>query len=381
MAFLTGPRQVGKTTLARNLADVVLNWDVPSDRRIIAAGANELAAHLRLDRAMPRRQVVALDEVHKFPRWRNLLKGFFDAYHDRAAVIVTGSARFELARRGGDSLMGRYFVYRVHPFSVAEIASPDPPDERTICRPPRLIRREDLDALWRHGGFPEPFVRRTDGFSRRWRRLRAEQLVRGEIRDLTAIHQLDQVEMLARILAERSGRPLAFSTLAGEVGVSVDTIRRWIATFRVLYLGFVVRPWYRNIARALRKEPRWYLADWSGIEDEGARFETMVAAHLLKAVEGWTDLGWGDFELRYLRDKDKREVDFLLVRDGRPWCLVESKLSDERPSPALSYYQATLRAPHAVQVVWNLEPVEVDAFGRLGEPVTVPAGTFLSQLL
>jgi hypothetical protein len=198
---------------------------------------------------------------------------------------------------------------------------------------------------------------------------------------MTRVQEIDQLDSLLRLLEERSGSQLNLSSLAGEVRVSVDTVRRWMVTLQSFFAGFPVRPWYRNVARSLRKEPKWYLRDWSGIEEEGARFETFVACHLLKAVEGWSDLGWGDFELRYLRDKEKREVDFVVVRDRKPWFLVEAKVADERSHSALSYYQAMTGAPHAFQVVLRGEETIADAFGRRRGPVTVSARTLLSQLI
>jgi predicted AAA+ superfamily ATPase len=206
-------------------------------------------------------------------------------------------------------------------------------------------------------------------------------MLRGDVRDLTRIQELGQIEHLGRLLAERSGRALVLSNVAGDVQVSVDTARRWVAALCGLHWGFLVRPWWRNVTKALRKEPKWYLRDWSACEDVGARAETFVACHLLKAVEGWHDLGLGRFELRYLRDKHKREVDLLIVRDRQPWVLVEVKQSERTLSPALAHFQRQTGAPHAFQVVLDLPYVDADCFARAGAPVVVPARTLLSQLL
>jgi len=160
----------------------------------------------------------------------------------------------------------------------------------------------------------------------------------------------------------------------------VDTVKRWVDLLARLHYGFVIRPWFANVANALRKEPKWFLRDWSGVAEDGARAETLVACHLLKAVEGWTDLGFGNFELRYLRDKQKREVDFLVVKDRKPWFPVEVKQSDTGLSSALAHFQAQTKATHAFQVVLSLKFEDADCF-RLHRPVVVPARTFLSQLL
>lgn len=200
------------------------------------------------------------------------------------------------------------------------------------------------------------------------------------MRDLTQLQDLGAMETLALILAEHSSQQLVYSNLSREIGVAVDTVRRWVDLLARLHYGFLVRPWFTNVAKALRKEPKWFLRDWSGIDDVGARAETLVACHLLKAVEGWTDLGLGQFELRYLRDKMKREVDFVVVRDRKPWFLVEVKKSDNKLSDALGYFQAQTKARHAFQVVLEQPFLNADCFAR-AEPTVVPARTLLSQLL
>ena len=381
MAFVAGPRQVGKTTTCRRHADEVLNWDNADDRAVILAGPAATAQRLALERLRSRPPVTLIDEIHKFGRWKAFLKGFFDSYGERSRLIVTGSSRLDIYRRGGDSLMGRYLLYRMHPFTVGEIVDQRLPDEERIVRAPRRIADGEWMALWEHGGFPEPFTKRDRRFTRRWAALRRQQLVREDIRDLTHIHELSQIEALVRYLESHSGDQVIYSTLAGVVGVSVDTARRWVATLAGFYLGFTLQPWFTNVARSLRKEPKWFLRDWSLVADAGKRAETFVACHLLKAVEGWTDLGLGEFRLAYLRDKGKREVDFIVIRDGRPWFLVEVKQSDTQLQAALGHFQRQLGAPQAFQVVIDADYVAADCFARAGEPLVVPARTFLSQLL
>jgi predicted AAA+ superfamily ATPase len=378
MALVSGPRQVGKTTACRSLADAYLNWDNTDDRRQFLRGPAALAQALELDRLRARPCVAVFDELHKHAKWKTLLKGFFDTHGDRVRLLVTGSSRLDVFRRGGDSLMGRYLLYRMHPWSVAECVRTDLPTRE--IQPPAEVASDDWDALWEHGGFPEPFLRRENRFTRRWRSLRQEQLSREDLRDLAHIADLGTMETLMQLLAERSAQQLVYSNLAQEIQVAVDTVKRWIDLLCRMHYGFMVRPWFANITKALRKEPKWFLRDWCGLADDGARAETFVACHLLKAVEGWTDLGLGDFELRYLRDKQKREVDFLVVRDRKPWFLVEAKLADTGLSPALAYFQAQTKATHAFQVVTTLPYERADCFG-IHRPVVVPARTFLSQLL
>ena len=381
MAFVSGPRQVGKTTTCRIHGDTYINWDNIDDREAILAGPTKLIDQFQLDRLSRTLPVVIFDELHKYPRWKQFLKGFFDTYADQLRIMVTGSSRMDVYRRGGDSLMGRYFLYRMHPFSVAETLTQNLPDEKRIIRQPKKVGSTNFDALWNHGGYPEPFLKRDMRFSRRWQSLRLEQLVREDIRDLTQIQQLDQLELLVKLLAERSAHQLIYGSLASNVRVSIDTARRWIDVLVSLHLGFLIRPWFKNVSRSLRKEPKWFLRDWASIKDPGDKAETFVACHLLKAVEGWNDIGLGRFELGYLRDKEKHEVDFLVARDGTPWFLVEVKLHDESISPSLKYFQQQLAAPFAFQVVLDANYVDADCFARAGTPIIVPARTFLSQLL
>jgi len=378
MAFVSGPRQVGKTTACRAAADVYLSWDNADHRRVILRGPAAVAAEAGLDRLTAAPPVIVLDELHKYAKWKALLKGFFDTYGSRARVIVTGSSRLDVYRRGGDSLMGRYFLYRMHPWSVAELLRPAAPD--AVVQSPRRLPDPDWRALLDHGGFPEPFLKREPRFTRRWRALRQTQLTREDLREVAQIQALGALETLTHVLAERSGAQLVYASIANEIDVSIDTVRRWVDLLVRLHHGFLVRPWFKNVAKSLRKEPKWYLRDWAGIDDAGSRAETMVACHLLKAVEAWTDMGLGDFELRYLRDKLKREVDLVVIRDRKPWCLVEVKASDTALSPSLAYFQAQTRAPHALQVVLNLPFEPADCFA-VTVPVVVPARTFLSQLV
>ena len=211
--------------------------------------------------------------------------------------------------------------------------------------------------------------------------MRQQLLLREDIRDLTRIHELGQLGALVDLLLARSTQQVVYSNLGREVQVSVDTLRRWIDTLCGIHLGFLLRPWFKNVSSSLRKEPKWFLRDWSGVSDEGRRAETFIACHLLKAVEGWTDLGLGDFQLGYLRDKRKREVDFLIVRDGKPWVLIEAKKAEGQLSGALAHFQEQTKAPYALQVVLEADYVDADCFATRRGPLVVPARTFLSQLL
>lgn len=384
MLFLSGARQVGKTTIARSVAEsfptsLYLNWDNQTHRETILDGPEEIASQLGLDRLQTKPPLCTFDELHKYRHWRDFLKGFFDEFEGRARVMVTGSASLQTFRRGGDSLMGRYFPYTLHPVSVAETVSQRPAE--LIRREPAEIDPEQWDVLWRFGGFPEPFVRADQRFHNRWKRLRTEQLFREDLRDLTRIQELGQIEVLAELLRSQAGQLTSYTYLAQRVRVSVDTIRRWIAVLESLFYCFTIRPWHRNIARSLRKEPKYFLWDWSQVDDPGARAENLVANALLKAVHWWTESGQGDFGLHFVRDKEKREVDFLVTRDQNPWFLVEVKRSGKaRLSESLTRFQQQTQAPYAFQVAMDLDFVERDCF-EIDQPLIVPAKTFLAQLV
>lgn len=389
MAFVAGPRQVGKSTLLGCLlqdSDVLFNWDRPNDRRHILQGSDHLMEQCGLldlgDSGRKKR--IAFDEIHKFKRWKNLLKGFFDASEGQASILVTGSARLNVYKRGGDSLMGRYFLYRMHPLSVGELVPRSCAFE--MISSPHSISNEEFDALYRFGGFPEPFTRATERFFNRWIKLRMEQLFREDLRDLTRVQEIDQLITLSHILMSRAGQLSNYTKLASEVCVSVDTIRRWLTLLESVYFSFRVRPWFRNVAKSLRKQPKVYPWDWSPVQDEGARIESFVASHLLKAVHWWTDLGLGTFELFYIRDTNQREVDFLVVKNSEPWMLVEVKKSLKEPiSSSLKHFATQLAVPFAFQVVMEMDYVDADCFNTessgLGGVIRVPIKTWLSQLV
>ncbi len=248
-------------------------------------------------------------------------------------------------------------------------------------QPPVPIGQEDYDALLAFGGFPEPYLKRNKTFFNHWKRLRTEQLFREDVRDLSRIQEIGQVQFLAEILQEEASHALNYSVLAAKVKVSVPTLQRWIELLKNLYFCFTLQPWHKNLSRSLIKEPKIYLWNWALIEDKGARLENLTASHLLKAVQFWTDRGFGEYGLYYLRDKEKREVDFLVTKDRKPWFLVEAKASGDRGiSRWLYYYKEKLQVPHAFQIGFDLPYVNRDCF-KEKDPVIVPAKTLFSQLI
>lgn len=384
MGFISGSRQVGKTTTSleassENPLHYYFNWDNDDHRALIIEGPKAVARIAKLDQILPTLPILVFDEIHKYRNWKRFLKGFFDTYEKKCRILVTGSARLDIYKRGGDSLMGRYFLYRLHPLTIREIVDPQVPLDE--LQKPRKIDDADYEALLKFGGFPEPYLKRNTSFFNRWKRLRFEQLFREDLRDLSQVQEISQMQLLAEILQEEASHSLNYSVLAGKIKVSSPTLQRWIELLKNLYFCFTIQPWSKNLSRSLIKEPKIYLWNWALIEDKGARLENFVASHLYKAIQFWTDRGLGDFGLYYLRDKEKREVDFLVTKDRKPWFLVEAKSSVHQGiSSALYYYQEKLKVPHAFQIGFDLPFVDQDCF-QINEPVIVPARTFLSQLI
>ena len=379
MAFLCGPRQIGKTTICRSLTEIYLDWDNEDHRRLIIDGPAAVAEHCGLNSPMGNKVTITFDELHKYDQWKQFMKGFFDVYSDRANMLVSGSSKLDIYRHGGDSLMGRYFLYNMHPLSTAELANNPTQPPSNLIQPPAKLNYKDWQALLYHGGFPEPFVRRDTTFTHRWRKHRHYQLFKEDLPDVTDIEAIDKVEVLGKILLNKSGETLNFATLATSVAESENTCREWVETLSDLHYGFTIDPWVENVNYSMRREPKWYLCDWSSIKDPDKFAENLIACHLWKAAEEWTDLGLGDFSLHYVNDKDKRECDFLFSYDDTPWILVEAKANPSPMSPNLFHFQKILDVPYAFQVTVKAKYVEQDCFS-ITEPLEVPARTFLSQL-
>lgn len=378
MVFLAGPRQVGKTTSCRSFIrrHHYFNWDNDDDRQVIISGPAAVAEKIGAGET----RTIVFDELHKYTNWKNFLKGFYDTYaHDLFHVVVTGSSRLDLYRKGADSLMGRYFLYHMFPLSVAEVAHKGQTFEKIA--PPKNINDEDFAALQRFGGFPEPYLKRTPRFYNRWKRTRLKLLFREDLRDISRVHEVGQVELLAEFIRQQSGQLVNYASLSRKIRASQDSIRRWISVLESLYYCFIVRPWTKNISRSLLKDPKIYLSDWSLVDDPGARHENLVACHLLKAVSWWEDQGFGEYGLHFLRTKDKREVDFLITENNTPWFLVEVKSSKNRPlSKHLEYFKTRIGAKHAFQIMMDADFEDTSCFDY-SYPIRVSSRLFLSQLV
>jgi predicted AAA+ superfamily ATPase len=337
MTFLTGARQVGKTFLARQSGGAYFNWDTPETKSAYAKDKLFFRG---------RGKTVIFDEIHKRQDWKRLIKGYYDSTERRENFIVTGSGRFDRYQRGGDSLQGRYFSYRLWPLVVDELRGGKKPAlaRNWASWEPGQRRFNDEDLLLL-GGFPAPFLSGRKQYINRWNSQYLDRLVREDVRDFSMVKRLDQMELLARLLPNRVCSPLSYQGLAEDVEVSPVAIKSWLRVFETLYLGFLVKPYHRRINRAVKREPKWYFENWSMVEDNGGRFENYVAVQLSAACSSWSEQGMGQFELFYLRDQDRREVDFLITRELKPVVLIEAKSAETGFTPALKYYTRKLKVP------------------------------------
>jgi uncharacterized protein len=338
MVFLSGPRQVGKTYLSKQIlkefsSDQYYNWDRAEHRK------NITKVQWDKDSAL-----VVFDELHKYKTWKNWLKGIYDTESHPPYYLVTGSARLNVFRKGGDSLMGRYFHYRLHPFSVKE-----------------LVNFNDYDIgkafqhLWDRGGFPEPLFASSTYDVDRWRKERSERVLREDLLNMEFVKKINDLEYLIELLKDRVGSPISYRSISEDLSVSPPTVKNWIDLLEKLYVIFRVQPFSRSLARSIKKESKVYFYDYSDIQNEGARFENMIAAHLLKHVNYLEDTMGGAYKLLTLRDKEKREVDFVITEKSKPIQLIETKLSDSNLSKNLLYYSERFKNTESIQLVKNLD--------------------------
>lgn len=341
MVFLGGPRQVGKTTLALSLLEngsekhpAYFNWDDVAARKALLRG--ELP---------PGEPLVVLDEIHKYKLWRNLVKGFYDMNKSTKQFLVTGSAKLDHYRRGGDSLQGRYHYHRLHPFSLYELnTSPT---------------HEDLEHLLRFGGFPEPFLRADTRHWKRWQKERQARVVREDLVNLEQVKEIAQIDLLASILPDRVGSILSINNLREDLSVAFETADRWITILENLYYCFRIQPYGLPKLRAAKKEKKLYMWDWSLCEDTAARFENIVASNLLKYCHRQEDWEGDRMELTFVRDSQKREIDFVVLRNKKPLLAVECKSGEQSLSRNIAYFAARTNIPNFYQVHMGQRDYEV----------------------
>lgn len=347
MVFIGGPRQVGKTTLSKDIiaenfdSFQYYNWDNREDRQeIIKPGWPGQA------------KILIFDEIHKYRHWKSFIKGEYDKLKGKYKFLVTGSARLDVYRRGGDSMLGRYHYYRLHPFSLAEAC-----EKTNQIKPFENINIQSVNetdiflALDKFGGFPEPFIKQNARTLRRWHNERVDRLVREDIRDIATIRDISGMMLLCDMLPARAGSLLSINSLREDISVSHKTLTNWINIFESMYYCFRIYPHAGENFRSLKKEPKLFLWDWSEIQDEAAKFENLIASHLLKLVHFLKDYEGYRMDLKYLRNAEKKEVDFLVTCNNKPWFAVEAKLNKIAVSPNLLYFQSKLDIPFLFQVV------------------------------
>jgi len=359
MVFVAGPRQAGKTTLAKELihksgvsVDIwYMNWDAADDRERI------IQEHFPAGSGL-----LALDEIHKYSRWRQVVKGLYDKRSKDLQILVTGSAKLDHYRHGGDSLQGRYHFHRLHPLSLAEL---------------KTRSTSDLQHLLQYGGFPEPFLLGSEKETKRWSREYRSRLVREDLQDLERVKDLALIEHMALRLPDLVGSPLSINALREDLQVSHQTVARWIMILENLYMIFRIYPFGAPKIRAVKKEAKHYHLDWTVVKDSGARFENMTACHLLKWCHFIVDTEGRDFELRYFMDIDKREVDFVLTEDGQPIHFIECKKSFRGRNIALRYLKQRFPKAKATQIFLEKGVEYMDKDGILSQS----AASFLAALV
>lgn len=355
IVLLSGPRQSGKTTLSKHLSfkeTHYLNYDESGQRNTI------LKKHWPRDA-----DLVVFDELHKMPKWKSWLKGIYDTDGVRPRILVTGSARLDIFRKGSDSLAGRHFLYRMHPFSVAEMKGSESPDSI-------------LQGILERGGFPEPYLSKSDVDARRWRKSHLDVIVRQDLLDLEQVRNIVGVETLVELLATRVGSPISFRNLAQDLQVTAQTVQRWVLLLEKLFVIFIVRPYTKDLARSLLKEPKIYFYDTGRVSDNGgARLENAVACALHKRNHFLIDTQGLTCELYYLRDRERREVDFLTTVGNKPEYMVEVKTSDSQFSSHLRYFSERLEATQVVQLVHKFGKIERNKWGSVQN-----AASWLAQL-
>lgn len=354
MVFVGGPRQVGKTTLAKQFIrsdKQYLNWDKESDRLLILR--DKIDYQLKL---------IVLDEIHKYKKWRSLVKGYYDKYSPHLNFLVTGSARLDHFRKGGDSLHGRYHYLRLHPLSLME-----------LNKNPNI---SDLHNLLKFGGFPEPFLKQNKTHLQRWQAERVSRVVTQDLRDLENVKEISLIELLAQALVARVSSTLSIKSLHEDLQVSPNTVDRWVQILDSLYYSFRISPYGPPKIKAVKKAQKLYLWDWSVVEDQGARFENLVASQLLKFCHFQEDVLGLKTELRYFRDVvTEREIDFIVLQKGKPLFAVECKSGDSQLSKYFVANGLRLKIPKLYQVHLGTSDRGQESTGRL-----LPFTTFCKEL-
>lgn len=358
MMFISGPRQAGKTTFAKMVAKnytnfLYFNWDILADKQKLIQNPQ---FYERVQRNDDSRPLIILDELHKYPDWKNYLKGIYDKDRNNFIFLVSGSGRMDIYQKGGDSLAGRYIQIHMWPFTLSELAGHNLDFKQFLKKPIAVYdhNKNTTRTIWerleKFSGFPDPYLNADHEFCQIWSNSYKRQLIREDVRDFAALRQTEKVEMLFALLSSKVGSPLSMSSLAEDIQVSFDSIKGWLELFDNFYLSFRISPWTQKISRAITREKKLYLFDYSEIDSKAVRFENMAAIELYRAVSNWNDLGLGQFSLHYIRNREKQEVDFLIANRYKPFILIETKLSEHNAIKNLRKFQKILEIPSVLLV-------------------------------
>lgn len=350
MLFIAGPRQVGKTTYAKNkinqLGGSYFNWD---DKKVRNAYALNPSFFDNEDKS---RQLIIFDEIHKMRKWKNILKGAYDVYKSNYRFIITGSAKLDTFRKSGDSLVGRYFLTHMFPLSVGDLINnnfKEYIDADSLLKDAHDVKpkfsKEEMDQLINLGGFPEPFFKNNYSFKRRWTSQHQELLIREDLRDLSNIRSLDAVEHLILLLEPKVSSLCVTDPLARTLEVDFKTIRQWLLQLEKIMLIFSIKPWDKRITRSLHKSSKVYFYDWASVSSPGAKLENFVASQLFKACTLWQDRYGYKYDLNYIRTYDGAEVDFLITCERKPWLLIEVKHGQPDVQSSLHRFKTELNIP------------------------------------
>ncbi|MBK9041553.1 MAG: ATP-binding protein [Bdellovibrionales bacterium] len=335
IVIITGPRQVGKTTLSKALLRDFdyYNYDNPQDRKRIHQSDVDFSY-----------RPLILDELHKMRQWKRWLKGHFDTRTAIHPILVTGSARIDTYKKVGDSLAGRYYQFRLLPLDVKELV------EVSHAEPQKA-----LESIFQLSGFPEPLLSNDVREYRRWRSSHLDIILRQDLLESGSIKSIRSIELLVELMAERVGSLISYNSLREDLGTDDKTVKRWFDELENSYVFFRVTPYSKKINRAVSKAPKYYFFDIPRVVNEGARFENLVALSIYKEILYRKDVLGEDYSLHFLRNKNQNEVDFLICHEKRPLMMVEVKLSDKNLENSFHIFEKGLGVISKIILVKNLD--------------------------